>query len=79
MKHDRRGDDGKYAPRQDVTPRQKRATMLTQTHEGRFTHERDAADRRRDIGVTTAWDTPRFVDRHVNRDPHFALKSKEPF
>jgi hypothetical protein len=79
MRHDLRDEGGLYRCCTPAEQRAKRAVELTQTHEGRFTHKRDADERRRDIGVTTAWDTPRFVDRHVNREPHFALKSKEPF
>lgn len=48
--------------------RGKRAHMLTQTHEGRFTHERDASERRMGVAVSVPQSVPYFKDRKFNRD-----------
>lgn len=70
MRHDKRDDDGKYRERFPAEERCERAKNLTQTHEGRFTHERDAAPRRMPVEVTVPFSVPRFKDYKANRDAY---------
>ena len=76
MRHDLRGDDGMYRCCTPAEERGKRATMLTQTHEGRFTHERDAADRRMSLDIELPYETPRFKGKRVNRDAYHPKVTK---
>ncbi len=68
--HDKRDDGGMYRPLSDAEERCERAKRLTQTHEGRFTHERDAADRRMSLAVSVPQSAPYFKDRKFNRDAY---------
>ena len=68
MRHDKRAEDGKYRDRYPAEERCERAKMLTQTHEGQFTHPRDAAERRMPLDVTVPRSVPYFKDKKVNRD-----------
>lgn len=66
----KRDEDGRY--REDYAPaaaRAERARTETQTHEGRFTHARDAAARRMPLAVNQ-FDAKLFKDRRVNRDAY---------
>ena len=65
--HTKRDDSGMYRPLSPAEERCERAKMLTQTHEGRFTHERDAADRRMPLTLEPA-NPPYFKDKRANRD-----------
>ena len=58
--HSKRDDGGMYRPLSDAETRCERARTLTQTHEGRFTHERVAADRRMPLAVTVPESVPYF-------------------
>lgn len=71
MRHYRRGEDGKYRDRYPAENRCERAKILTQTHEGRFTHPRDAAERRMDVDIGVPYlGTPYFKGQKFNRDAH---------
>ncbi len=76
MRHDKRADDGKYRLRSSSESRVAEATTATQTHEGRFTHERDCDKRRMPMAATVSFDVPRFKDYRVNRDGYHPKVTK---
>ncbi len=76
MRHDARDDGGMYRPLSAAEERCERAKHLTQTHEGRFTHERDAADRRMPVAVSVPQSTPFFKNRKFNRDGYHPKVTK---
>lgn len=75
MRHDARDDGGMYRPLSAAEERCERAKHLTQTHEGRFTHSRDAAERRMKITLEPA-NPPYFKDRKANRDGYHPKVTK---
>ena len=70
MTHDKRDEAGMYRPLSSAEVRHQRAREETQTHEGRFTHTREAADRRTALGATVPQSTPYFKNKRFNRDPY---------
>ena len=68
--HSKRDEGGMYRPLSPAEERCERAQKLTQTHEGRFTHSRDADARRMKLAVTVPKDLPMFRDKRVNRDAY---------
>ena len=68
MTWDKRDDSGMYRERNTAEERCERAKRETQTHEGRFTHSRDAAERRMDIDIVVPESVPYFRNRRFNRD-----------
>jgi hypothetical protein len=69
MAHDKRDEGGMYRPLSAAEERCERAKRETQTHEGRFTHSRDATERRMDIDITVPESVPYFRNKRFNRDP----------
>jgi hypothetical protein len=74
--HDKRDEGGMYRPLSSAEERCERARMETQTHTGRFTHERDATDRRMPLVVSVPQSTPMFKDRKFNRDGYHPKVTK---
>ena len=74
--HDKRDDGGMYRPLSDAETRGERARTLTQTHEGRFTHERDAASRRMPVAASVPQSAPYFKGRKFNRDGYHPKVTK---
>ena len=68
MSNDKRDDNGMYRCCTDAEERFERARTLTQTWEGRFTHNRDAAERRMKIDIVVPESVPYFRNRRFNRD-----------
>ena len=68
--HNKRSENGQYREAHaSAASREARAREETQTHEGLFTHTRDAAARRMFTGETQL-DAKLFKDRRVNRDAY---------
>lgn len=77
MRHDKRDDDGKYRDRSPAEERGERAKSLTQTHMGRFTHERDCDERRMSMAVTRTYaEWEGFKGQKVNRDGYHPKVTK---
>lgn len=73
---DKRDDGGRYREaHESAEARASRARDLTQTHEGRFTHERAAGPRRMPLAVTQ-FSAPLFKDKRVNRDGYHPKVTK---
>jgi hypothetical protein len=67
----KRDEGGMYREaHESARSRCERAYKETQTHEGRFTHSRDAAERRMSVAVTVPAGVPYFKDRKINRDAY---------
>ena len=75
MMHDKRDDGGMYRPLTSAEDRCERAKRLTQTHEGRFTHERDCDERRMSLTLEPA-NPPYFKDKRFNRDGYHPKVTK---
>ena len=77
MRHDfRDGISGQYREATGAEMRATKARHDTQTHDGLFTHDRDASERRMRMHVTVPFDVPRFKDKKVNRDAYRPKVSK---
>lgn len=70
MRHDKRDADGTYRCCTPAEERAQRARLETQTHYGRFTHERIEEDRRMRVEVAVPQSAPLFKNKRFNRDSH---------
>lgn len=67
----KRDENGMYrAHVESASERCEKAHKATQTHEGRFTHSRDASERRMPLAVTVPGSVPYFKNRKANRDAY---------
>lgn len=67
MRHDLRDEGGQYRCCTPAEERARRAHAETQTHYGRFTHERIESERRMDVTIATPQSKPYFKNQRVDR------------